>query len=199
MSNSSRPKIDPQRWVDEHGDALYRFAYVYLRDKMAAEDAVQDTLLAAFKAVEQFDGRASERTWLTSILRNKLIDQIRTRKREVPTDLREGSDEAIEDDLFDQTGHWIRPPSNWGSPDKAFEQQAFWRALQECIDTLPARHAQAFTLCEIDGVDGAEASKVLNTSTSNIWVSLHRARLRLQQCLELRWYGNATPEQREGR
>ena len=109
--------------------------------------------------------------------------------REQSLDQGDLGDDELEGLLFEADGHWRRPPSAWGDPDAAFEQNAFWAALSRCLEELPARQAQAFSLCEMDGVGGAEAGKVLGISTTNIWVILHRARLRLKECLEINWLG----------
>ena len=189
MNPDSTTTSTPEQWLSEHGDALFRHAYFRLRDKMAAEDTVQETLLAAMKARERFAGRSSERTWLIGILNNKVVDYLRKQVREQSLEQGDLGDEELEDLLFEADGHWRRPPSAWGNPDAAFEQKAFWEALSRCLDELPDRQAQAFSLCEMDGVGGAEAGKVLGISTTNIWVILHRARLRLKECLEINWLG----------
>lgn len=189
MSEGKHTLTSPELWLAEHGDALYRHAYFRLRDRMAAEDAVQETLLAALKARESFVGRAAERTWLIGILNNKVVDQLRKSMREQHLSQGDLGDEELEGLLFEADGHWRHPPSAWGNPEAALEQTAFWQAFNRCLEELPARQAQAFALCEMDGVDGAEAGKVLGVSTTNIWVILHRARLRLRQCLELNWLG----------
>jgi len=180
---------NPEHWLTEHGDALYRHAYFRLRDRMAAEDAVQETLLAALKGRDAFAGRSAERTWLIGILNNKIVDHLRRQAREQSLAQADLGDEELEDLLFAADGHWRHPPSAWGDPDAALEQKAFWEALVKCLEELPARQAQAFTLCEVDGIGGAEAGKVLGITTTNIWVILHRARLRLRECLELNWLG----------
>ena len=179
----------PEQWLRDHGDALYRHAYFRLRDRMAAEDMVQETLLAAMKGRERFAGRSSERTWLIGILNNKVVDYLRKQVREQSLDQGDLGDDELEGLLFEADGHWRKPPSAWGDPDAAFEQKVFWEALSRCLEELPARQAQAFSLCEMDGVGGAEAGKVLGVSTTNIWVILHRARLRLKECLEINWLG----------
>jgi RNA polymerase sigma-70 factor (ECF subfamily) len=189
MNPDSPSTSTPEQWLREHGDALYRHAYFRLRDRMAAEDMVQETLLAAMKGHERFTGRSSERTWLIGILNNKVVDYLRKRMREQSLDQGDLGDDELEGLLFEADGHWRRPPSAWGDPDAAFEQKAFWAALSRCLEELPARQAQAFSLCEMDGVGGAEAGKVLGVSTTNIWVILHRARLRLKECLEINWLG----------
>ena len=189
MNQASPLTASPEQWLAEHGDALYRHAYFRLRDRMAAEDMVQETLLAAVKGHERFAGRSSERTWLIGILNNKVVDYLRKRAREQSLGQVDLGDDELESLLFEADGHWRRPPSSWGDPAAAFEQNLFWEAFTKCLEELPTRQAQAFTLCEVDGIAGAEAGKVLGVSTTNIWVILHRARLRLRECLEINWLG----------
>ena len=181
----SRPEI----WLDEHGDALYRYARFRLNDAALAEDLVQETLLAALQAQGSFAGRSTERTWLIGILKNKLIDHLRKTCREITVDT--GSDEDL-DALFDNASrdHWRSPPSVWDNPPAALEQKQFWAVLSDCLSALPARQAQVFTLCEMEGLDGSEACKVLGVTTTNVWVLLHRARLRLRECLENHWFNH---------
>jgi RNA polymerase sigma-70 factor (ECF subfamily) len=189
MNQKTGSTSKPEDWLSEHGDALYRHAYFRLRDQMAAEDVVQETLLAAMKARERFAGRSSERTWLIGILNNKVVDYLRKQTRVQNLAQADLGDDELESLLFAADGHWRQAPASWGDPDAALEQQTFWKALIRCLEELPARQAQAFTLCEMDGVAGAEASKILGISTTNIWVILHRARLRLRECLEVNWLG----------
>ena len=179
----SRPEV----WLDEHGDALYRYARFRLNDSALAEDLVQETLLAALQAQDSFAGRSTERTWLIGILKNKLIDHLRKTCREITLDVE--SDDDL-DALFDTASriHWRTPPSVWDNPLAALEQKQFWSVFSDCLGDLPARQAQAFTLCEIEGLDGGEACKVLGVTATNVWVLLHRARLRLRECLENHWF-----------
>lgn len=193
MAKSKPPKTtlsEPHTWLDLHGDALYRYAFFRLRDMDMAEDLVQETLLAAYQARAGFAGRSAERTWLIGILKNKLIDTLRKHAREVSVDAFADGPDAI-DALFrdDRFQHWRTPPAAWENPNDALEQKQFWVVFQDCIETLPPRQARAFLLCEIDGLDGKEACKVLEVEPSNVWVMLHRARMRLRQCLEKNWFG----------
>lgn len=181
---------DPNTWLDQHGDALFRYALLRVRNTTLAEDLVQETLLAALKARARYAGEASERTWLTGILNHKIIDHFRQTHREQP--LADGlpDDEDISNDLFNERGHWSNPPSAWANPDQAFEQQKFWETLTECVARLPPRLAELFTLREINGMETEEICKVLNISTTNnAWVMLSRARMQLRQCLEIKWFG----------
>ena len=180
---------NPDTWLDQHGDSLYRFALMRVRDPSIAEDMVQETLLAAWRARSKFAGGSAERTWLIAILKNKIIDYFRRVSREAPLPDNADNDDAIDALFARNTDHWARLTSAWANPDDALEQAEFWQVFQNCLDALPVRQAQMFTLSEIDGLSTDELCKVAQAQTSNVWVMLHRARLRLRECLEKQWFG----------
>ena len=181
----------PERWLDEHGDALFGFAFMRLRDREAAEDLVQETLLAAWRSRENFAATSSERTWLIGILKHKLADHWRRSAREPSDTVDADAAENLIEKTFDMEkgGHWRVPPAAWANPDAALEQQQFWQIFIDCIGALPPAQAQAFSLCELDGLKGEEVCKAMQIASTNLWVMLHRARLRLRQCLENNWFG----------
>ncbi len=188
---------DPSAWLDNHGDYLYRYALFRLRDAALAEDAVQETLLAALQAYAKFAGRGSERTWLVGILKHKVADHFRRASREAPAPMHAGEEFAHED-FFRVAGEWQdhwRPehaPSDWqANPATRAEQKEFWLIFQTCLAPLPARIASAFVLREVDGLSSAEICEVLSINVNNLWVMLHRARLHLRHCLELNWFKRA--------
>lgn len=186
------PSVSSERWVDEHGDTLYRYALSRLSgDAHAAEDAVQETFLAAVKARKTFRGDSAERTWLIGILRHKIVDYIRKESRMCPQgDL--SPEDSPEDHLFDPAGKWRSGLQSWQSrPDQVLEQSEFQEVLRGCIENLPKTAAAAFSLREMENQSTEEICKVLNVSATNLWVLLHRARLRLQSCLHINWFGNA--------
>ncbi|MEM9352681.1 MAG: sigma-70 family RNA polymerase sigma factor [Planctomycetota bacterium] len=186
---AEQPVIDPDRWLDDYGDFLYRYAMKRLRDADASEEVVQETFVAGLRAAKQFQGRGAERAWLLGILKRKIIDYIRARQRVQTVDT-EGDD--ISGVLFDDTGHWRDDPRLFGEhPAKPLENREFWKALQGCIQALPQRQGDAFTLREIEQMPSEEICKVLGVSSSNYWVLLHRARLRLAACLKTKWVGGA--------
>lgn len=186
--------IDPTEWVDDHGDYLFRYAIVRLRDEARAEDAVQETLLAALQNLGSYRGKASERTWLTSILNHKIVDQIRKACREVqfePSDC----DLSEFDPLFDRPDrfkdHWsdTLSPRIWNrSPEEALTQEEFFAVLQECLSKLPERVSKVFGLREVVELDAKEICSILGLSESNFWVIMHRARMGLRRCIELNWF-----------
>ncbi|MBI1914089.1 MAG: sigma-70 family RNA polymerase sigma factor [Planctomycetes bacterium] len=181
--------LDPAHWVDRHGDCLFRYALLRLRDAALAEDMVQETFLTALRSREHFAGKSSERTWLVGILKHKLIDHIRRQSRERPLPAGDASGGPLEE-LFDEKGRWKnRPVQGPGDPSTALEQKEFWEVFRRCLSTLPQRWADAFSLREMEGLSSDQACKVLNVSATNLWVLLHRARLRLWRCLETNWFG----------
>ena len=185
---------DPERWVDEHGDYLFKYALSRLRDPLKAADAVQETFLAALKGGKSFQGRSAEKSWLVGILKNKIFDYFRKAGRETAfTDLEFYSDE--ESDRFVaaglQKGHWLSDaaPGEWDDPGASLDSEVFWKAYRDCSNKLPKNVATVFTMREVDGVESKDICTMLNISESNLWVMLHRARMALRRCLETNWFG----------
>lgn len=187
---------DPERWVDEHGDYLFRYALMRLRDPSRAEDAVQETFLAALKGGKSFEGRSAEKSWLVGILKNKIYDHFRKAGRETSfTDMSFFGGE--EKDAFEAEGvlkgHWLHDhgPQEWPKAGENLDNDLFWKAYRDCAGKLPPNVATVFNLREVDGVESKEICAMLNISESNLWVMLHRARMALRRCLEINWFGKA--------
>jgi len=176
-------------WLNEHGDYLYRFALARLRDPHQAEDVVQETFLAAVKS-NSFAEQSSPRTWLTGILKHKIIDLIRKSTREtVASDLMSEQD-ANMDEFFDAKGHWAEEPQVWAVPENALEQKQFLAVLQSCLDKIPNKLATLFLMRDVHETDNEEICKELNITTTNAWVMLYRARMGIRKCLEINWIGS---------
>ena len=168
---------------------LMRFAHAQLRNDAWAEDAVSETLLAALAKPQAFAGQSQLKTWLVGILKHKLIDQIRRHSREVSTTTAEDN-EDIDALLFNEGGGWREAPAEWGDPEAACGRREFFEVLEVCVDKLPGVQGRVFMMREWLELDSAEICKELSITTTNLWVLLHRARLRLQTCLQERWFGN---------
>lgn len=178
----------PETWVDRYADYLYSIALYRVSDSNAAEDLVQETFVAALTAREQFKGKSSEKTWITSILKNKILDYFRKRYRE-KADQIEDIDMLPLDQFFDNRNNWTVKPQRWyRTPEKRVEDSQFMDVLQKCLETISPKQADAFRLREIDQSSTEEICKVLNISTTNFWVLMHRARLFMRRCLETRWF-----------
>jgi RNA polymerase sigma-70 factor (ECF subfamily) len=163
---------------------LFRFALLRVGRREIAEDLVQETLLAALKARDEFAGASSERTWLIGILKRKVVDVFRRRARSGELEAATGGDEG-----FDQRGCWAVEVPRWsGSPESLLRDAEFREALAACMSALPDRLRAAITLREIDGVPSDEVCKVLEVSPTNLWTLIHRARNRLRECLTAKWF-----------
>ena len=194
MASKSNNAVDPAE-LDAHRSYLLRYALIQLRDPVIAEDVVQETLLAAVEGQDRFAGKSAVRTWLTGILKHKIIDQLRRQNREQPLtdvtgDTEKSEAEAI-DALFVEDGHWRSRPANWGDPDRAFENKAFWDVFEACAKLMPVKTARVFAMREVMDMSTEEICKALDITPTNCWVMLHRARLSLRECLELRWFGKS--------
>ncbi|MFY7863833.1 sigma-70 family RNA polymerase sigma factor [Roseateles sp.] len=165
---------------------LLKYAQLQLRNRAWAEDAVSETLLAAIEKPQSFSGTSQLKTWLIGILKHKLIDQIRRNCREMSTTAEDGED--LDEDLFTPDGHWRDSPKHWGDPDHCLTQLDFMRVLEACVEHLPGQQGRLFMMREWLELDTEEICKELRLSPTNLWVMLHRARLRLRECLQQNWF-----------
>lgn len=189
MKDSKPEKPDFRAQLEQQRAYLLRFAALQLRDANAAEDAVQETLLAALAGEAKFAGRSNLRTWLTGILKHKIIDSIRRSARE-PTVAADLDDASEFDSLFIPDGHWRSMPSTWEEPHGALEQKQFLGVLEECLARLPQKTARVFMMREHLGLETEEICKELTITPTHCWVLLYRARMALRLCLDERWFGS---------
>jgi RNA polymerase sigma-70 factor (ECF subfamily) len=176
--------------LQQHRPYLLRYAMLQLRDEALAEDVVQETLLAALEGRAGFAGKSSRQTWLTGILKHKIIDVLRRKSREQPLTPNDGESEADAiDALFKEDGHWQQFPANWGNPERSLEDKRFWEVFERCSQRMPARTARVFMMREVMELTTEEICKALDITPTNLWVMLHRARLSLRECLEINWFG----------
>ncbi|MBT9501331.1 MAG: sigma-70 family RNA polymerase sigma factor [Burkholderiaceae bacterium] len=181
---------DFARAVEQLRPQLMRFAQMQLKNEAWAEDAVSETLLAALERPQAFAGQSQLKTWLVGILKHKLIDQLRKHTREVSTTT--ADDEAdLDEPLFAADGHWREAPQDWGDPEHCLRQADFFAVLEACVDKLPGVQGRLFMMREWLELDTDEICKELAITPTNLWVMLHRARLRLRDCLQLSWFAGA--------
>jgi RNA polymerase sigma-70 factor (ECF subfamily) len=171
-------------------DYLMRFARLQLRNDAWAEDAVSETLLAALAKPQAFEARSQLKTWLVGILKHKIIDTLRQRQREVVLD--GGSDDDTADPLehmaFKTDGHFAEKPAEWGNPERDMQSRQFFAVLEACTEKLPPAQGRLFLMREWLELSSEDICKELSLTPTNLYVQLHRARLRLRECLELNWF-----------
>lgn len=180
--------LNTQTWLDVHGDYLFSYAFLRVKDTHVAEDLVQETLLAAVTARNTFSNQSTVRTWLTGILKHKLIDYFRRQGREIViADLIDQDDGDYLDHFFEANGRWIDKPESFPDPESVFQQKQFWKVFQDCLSGLRPRQAEVFLAKEIHGMSNEEICKHFSLNPTNVWVLMHRARLSLHKCLKIHW------------
>ena len=169
--------------------SLLAIARLQLRNDTWAEDAVSETLVAALDGARRFAAQSQLKTWVVGILKHKIIDQFRRARREVSVDAQaEASEVESFDELFAADGHRASMPLAWGDPERSFEQAQFFDVLQTCVDRLPAALARVFMMREWLDYETSEICKELGITSTNCFVMLYRARMRLRECLEMNWF-----------
>lgn len=169
---------------------LMKFARLQLRNEAWAEDAVSETLLAALARPQSFERRSQLKTWLVGILKHKVVDALRHHGREICVG--EDADDAREDPLehmaFKADGHFAETPADWGNPEQDLDNRQFMTILEACTERLPAVQGRLFLMREWLELSTDEICKELALIPTNLYVLLHRARLRLRECLEQNWF-----------
>lgn len=184
--------LNPSKWVELYADYLYRFAYYRVNNDELAQDLVQDCFLAALKALETYKGQASEKTWLVSILKNKIIDHYKKASTRNESPLQLSTQDAPSYDYFfdkEANGHWKSDtkPKDWAATENNFDTKEFYKTLENCIEELPEKWKGVFTMSLLEEADSKFICKELELSSSNFWVIMHRAKLQMRACLEKNW------------
>ncbi|RMF37587.1 MAG: sigma-70 family RNA polymerase sigma factor [Planctomycetota bacterium] len=180
-----KQELDPTHWLEKHGDVLFAHALRRLGNRDAAEEVVQETFLAALKGRDNYRQDGSEGAWLMGILKRKVIDALRARSQQA-TNVED--EDSLMANLFDANGHWSETAKRSGPLRlDSIERGEFRQILRECLRGLPPRQAAVFTLREIQEEPADNVCKELGITPSNLWVLMHRARLRLAECIKSRW------------
>lgn len=178
--------------VETQRSNLLRYARLQLRNDAWAEDVVSETVVAALDKAQSFAGQAQLKTWLIGILKHKVIDHLRRHARELPLESCDDND-ALEALMFAADGHFVQTPAEWGNPEAALGERQFFAVLEACVEQMPETLGRVFLMREWLELDTAEICKELGLSQTNVWVVLHRARLRLRECLNLQWFERVSP------
>ncbi|MBE7175825.1 MAG: sigma-70 family RNA polymerase sigma factor [Mucilaginibacter polytrichastri] len=182
--NVKATKLSPENWAAEHAVYLYAFARKRVDEDDVIFDLVQDTFLAALEGITAFKGQSSERTWLTGILKNKVMDYYR-RKASIHFQSAAGDAQA---DFFEEDGHWKKEyvPKRFKLDEQdPLERKEFNNILKACMTKLPGLWHAVFTMKFLDDEQSAIICRELRITPANYWVILHRAKLNLRNCLQL--------------
>ncbi len=179
--------LNAAKWINDYSDMLYRYALPRVNDAEAAKDLVQETFLAAWRNRENFKGEISEKNWLYTILKNKIIDYYRKASNRLTESLPQFTNK---ENHFDAEEHWTSSaaPKNWSAENKKLETKEFYEVLNNCRQKLKEIQNAVFSMKYLDGVSSEEICKELNITASNYWVLIHRAKLQLRECLEKNWF-----------
>jgi RNA polymerase sigma-70 factor (TIGR02943 family) len=194
LSAMNTASFDPQDFAQQVADAhsyLLKFARLQLRNETWAEDVVSETMVAALAKPQAFGGRSQLRTWLVGILKHKVVDALRSHQREVTVgDSHDDNADPLDDMAFKPDGHFQERPADWGNPQQDLQSRQFMAVLEACTDKLPAVQGRLFLMREWLEMSSEEICKELQLTSTNLYVQLHRARLRLRECLELHWFAS---------
>jgi len=182
--------LDPKKWVEVHADYLFKYAILRIKDQDLAKDLVQETFLAGLKGLAGFSGKSTERTWLTAILKYKIIDMYRKESSGLVNIKGISNVDAIEDEYFESAdGHWKNEskPKPFGKVQDPLQDKEFNRVLQGCMNKLPALWASVFTMKHMDDEKTEVILAELRLSSANFWVIIHRTKLSLRACLQKNW------------
>tara|TARA_R100000935_G_C2797416_1_gene148826 strand:- start:374 stop:922 length:549 start_codon:yes stop_codon:yes gene_type:complete len=178
--------LNANLWVDKYADYLYNYTIVRVNNVEVAQDLISETFFAALKSKDNFKGEASERTWLISILKRKIIDyyrKINSKKGRAEVHISYKNEENGGDWLEENAADLL----DQNAEDK-MENSELGLVILECLEKLPKQQAQIFKLKTVENYDTEAICKEFNISSSNLWVIIHRARKALAACLEENWF-----------
>jgi len=180
LPNFSRTENDFSAWVDKYTQDLLRYVKARVKDHSVAEDLVQITFIAAWEGQARFAGQSSIRTWLFSILKNKLADHYRKAYRDP---VLHGTEE-LEIERFADNGGWLpeHQPTEWRL-DALHEAELMDKYLAQCLQGLPPHWRAAVEMKYLRNVDAKEICQELGISVTNYWQQIHRAKLKLRDCI----------------
>lgn len=185
--------LHPENWISLYADYLLNYAFFRVRNRELAEDLMQETFISALKSQDTYNGTANEKTWLTAILKNKIIDYYRS-KLNKQTKITDSIDNNTNNDFFnaDDGFHWFekKQPHNWNNTDKTIESDEFNKILLHCMKKMPEKLSAVFSLKYLDDEATENICKELGITSSNYWVMMHRAKLQLRECLEINWFNS---------
>lgn len=179
-------------WLADFGDDMYSWAYYKTSSRETAEDLVQDSMLSAYKSFDKYKPGSNPKTWLFTILNNKIIDYYRSSSTQKSVNQTTLQGNKPEDDNFDSTGHWNKAHTPlWGNTEEhLLDNPDFLAVMANCIENLPPNWRGVVMGKYFHHKKGSQICKELGITSSNLWQMAHRAKLQLKECLEKNWKDN---------
>ncbi len=190
IASKAAHATSPREWVSNYADYLFNYAISRISDQELAKDLVQETFLAALEKISSFEGRSAEKTWLTAILKHKIIDVYRKRSSGVLNTSNHIQEESVHEFFNSEDGHWKvdhRPMEFSRSADDPLLAKEFRLSLRRCMDKLPNLWLAVFTMKHMDDLETEMICTELNVTPANFWVIIHRCKLNLRSCLQKNW------------
>jgi RNA polymerase sigma-70 factor (ECF subfamily) len=178
-------QLNPNKWIDLYSDYLFNYTITRVNDREIAKDLIQDTFFAGLKSMKNFKGEASERTWLISILKRKIIDYYRK-----INSIKGKAEVRMTYLTNDQEGDWLEErveDEGYLNAEETMENSELGDAIYDCMSKLSEKQSTVFKMKTILGYETETICKELDITASNLWVILHRARIQLAECLEKKW------------
>lgn len=179
-------------WVNEYGDALFDWAYYKTSKRELAEDLVQETFLAAVENVSKFREESSPKTWLFTILNNKIINHYRKNaKQDIVVEIPESSKaKEFTDSFFDENGSWNANYQHMSLTEEKhlLDDDDFNKVMAMCMDHLPDNWRKAVSYKYLIDKNPKDICQELKITLSNYWQVIHRAKLMLKKCIEINYY-----------
>jgi RNA polymerase sigma-70 factor (TIGR02943 family) len=191
QSLAEKNVADPANWVGNYADYLFRYAITRLSDQEQCRDLVQETFLAGLEKLDNFKGGSAEKTWLTAILKNKIIDIYRKKSSGLSRAMEAEDQDYEQQEFFDPVdGHWnvAHRPAEFGIEQQdPLVSKEFQQILQQCMQKLPALWFAVFSMKHMDDEATEFICTELKVSPSNFWVIIHRAKVSLRSCIQKNW------------
>lgn len=194
LMDISNPAATVKCWVDLYSDKMFSWAFHKINNREIAEDLVQDTFLAAYQAMDKFEGKSEPVTWLFGILNNRIADYFRKIIRNptlTESSLTSNNGKSVVESLFDTKGNWEKEerPGDWIESDgHLLDNKEFTKMLQHCLDDLPPVWLSCVRLKYLEEKKGEFICQELGIAPTNFWQILHRSKLHLRKCLEHHWF-----------
>lgn len=184
MSKDAKETVT--QWVSEYGDDLYSWAFYKTSNKEVAEDLTQETFIAAFSNIDKFQEKSEPKTWLFSILKNKIIDFYRKKAKGFSVSYDEYFQPMKQsDDLFNENERWNEASDitsqHW------LDNPEFTSILSKCKDKLPENWQLIIQAKFVLNKESALICQEIGITPSNYWQIMHRSKLLLKKCIEFNW------------